>query len=213
MAATRRHFCAGKPHYRAHFFVFTDHNASTGAVPGADVTFVHKRRLGWPRDSDDRYSWLLEVCSMLVAVFCHPIRPTAGLSHPYSTLEVGQFETMRGGREGPRSAHATVTWSKSSRWDLGTSDRDLTQSQDLASASGHKHRFSVQAASLIDGFDYALWMDADNHLVADCCEDLLGTLVALRHGWSYSSGTPAAVPHTPACLPMAQSHRGAALPG
>jgi len=51
----------------------------------------------------------------------------------------------------------------------------------------------VQAASLIDGFDYALWMDADNHLVADCCEDLLGTLVALRHGWSYSSGMSAAL--------------------
>jgi hypothetical protein len=32
-------------------------------------------------------------------------------------------------------------------------------------------------------------MDADNHLIADCCEDLLGTLVALRHGWSYSAGT------------------------
>ena len=55
----------------------------------------------------------------------------------------------------------------------------------------------MQAASLIDGFDYALWMDADNHLVADCCEDLLGTLVALRHGWSYSSGKPAAYPQTP----------------
>jgi len=38
-------------------------------------------------------------------------------------------------------------------------------------------------------FDYALWMDSDNHLVADCCEDLLGTLVALRHGWAYTAGT------------------------
>ena len=65
MAATRRHFCAAKPHYRTHFFVFTDHNASTGAVSGGDITFVHKRRLGWPRDSDDRYSWLLEVPPML----------------------------------------------------------------------------------------------------------------------------------------------------
>ena len=46
-----------------------------------------------------------------------------------------------------------------------------------------------QAGGLLDEFDYALWMDADNHLIADCCEDLLGTLVALRHGWSYSSGT------------------------
>ncbi len=69
MAATRRHFCAAKPHYRTHFFVFTDHNASTGAVADGDVTFVHKQRRGWPRDSDDRYSWLLEVRSMLRAVF------------------------------------------------------------------------------------------------------------------------------------------------
>ena len=72
MAATRRHFCAAKPNYRTHFFVFTDHNASTGAMPGSDVTFVHKQRLGWPRDSDDRYSWLLEVPSTLCAVLCVP---------------------------------------------------------------------------------------------------------------------------------------------
>ena len=58
----------------------------------------------------------------------------------------------------------------------------------------------LQAASLLDGFDYALWMDADNHLVADCCEDLLGTLVALRHGWSYSSGTPSAGSRIPMLL-------------
>ena len=61
MAATRRHFCAGKQHYDTHMFVFTDRNASTGAVSDAGVTFIHKQRLGWPRDSDDRYSWLIEV--------------------------------------------------------------------------------------------------------------------------------------------------------
>lgn len=37
-------------------------------------------------------------------------------------------------------------------------------------------------------FDFALWMDSDNHLAADSCEDLLGTLIALRHGWSYTAG-------------------------
>ncbi len=46
------------------------------------------------------------------------------------------------------------------------------------------HQHELQAR-----FDYALWMDSDNHLVEDCCEDLLGMLVALRHGWSYTAGT------------------------
>jgi hypothetical protein len=71
MAATRRHFCAGKQHYDTHFFVFTDRNASTGAVSDAGVTFIHKQRLGWPRDSDDRYSWLIEVQPLPLACYMH----------------------------------------------------------------------------------------------------------------------------------------------
>ena len=63
-----------------------------------------------------------------------------------------------------------------------------------------------QAGGLLEGFDYALWMDADNHLVADCCEDLLGTLVALRHGWSYSAG--AVGPLVPGPLTIAQDDEG-----
>ena len=47
---------------------------------------------------------------------------------------------------------------------------------------------AVREHDVLANFDYALWMDSDNHLVADCCEDLLGTLVALRHGWSYTAG-------------------------
>ncbi len=57
--------------------------------------------------------------------------------------------------------------------------------------------FALQAAREQDlraRFDYALWMDSDNHLVADCCEDLLGTLVALRHGWAYTAGNSARRP-------------------
>ena len=38
-------------------------------------------------------------------------------------------------------------------------------------------------------FDFALWMDSDAHLVEDTCVDMLGNLVALRHGWSYTAGT------------------------
>ena len=59
VAATRQHFCPSKP-YEAHYFVFTDRNASA-APSSADVTFIRKVPQGWPRDSDDRYTWFIEV--------------------------------------------------------------------------------------------------------------------------------------------------------
>ena len=57
--ATRRHFCVSRPH-TAHYFVFTDRNASA-APDRPDVTFIRKVPQGWPRDSDDRYAWFVEV--------------------------------------------------------------------------------------------------------------------------------------------------------
>ena len=59
VAATRRHFCPGKP-YEVHYFVFTDRDASA-APSGADLTFIRKAAQGWPRDSDDRYTWFIKV--------------------------------------------------------------------------------------------------------------------------------------------------------
>ena len=59
VAATRRHFCIGRA-YAAHYFVFTDRNASE-AADRPDLTFIRKVPQGWPRDSDDRYSWFVEV--------------------------------------------------------------------------------------------------------------------------------------------------------
>ena len=47
---------------------------------------------------------------------------------------------------------------------------------------------AITEYGVLERFDFALWMDADNQLVAPACEDLLGTLVALRHGWRYSAG-------------------------
>ena len=49
-------------------------------------------------------------------------------------------------------------------------------------------------------FDFALWMDSDNIIAEDTCEDMLGNLVALRHGWSYNGGkfgVPAAMYSSP----------------
>lgn len=43
---------------------------------------------------------------------------------------------------------------------------------------------------MLERFDFALWMDSDNVLIEDTCEDMLGNLVALRHGWSFSAGKP-----------------------
>ena len=57
--ATRRHFCLGKP-YSAHYFVFTDRDASA-AADRPDLTFIRKVPQGWPRGSDDRYTWFVEV--------------------------------------------------------------------------------------------------------------------------------------------------------
>ena len=65
---------------------------------------------------------------------------------------------------------------------------------------------AAQEHDLPARFDYALWMDSDNHLVADCCEDVLGTLVALRHGWAYTAGGSRSAPalnpsHNPSVKP------------
>lgn len=105
MAATERHFCPHSP-VSSHYFVFVDRDAAEQPVSNSSVTFIGKQRMGWPRDSDERYTWI--------------------------------HEAIR------------------------------------------EHR-------LQERFDFVLWMDSDNHLVADVCEDLLGTLVALRHGGDYTA--------------------------
>lgn len=62
IAATQRHFCVDKP-YSVHNFVFTDQftDAGTGVSANSSVTLIYKQSQGWPRDSDDRYTWLGEV--------------------------------------------------------------------------------------------------------------------------------------------------------
>ena len=49
-------------------------------------------------------------------------------------------------------------------------------------------RQALRQHAVAESFDFALWMDSDNILVRDTCEDLLGNLVALRHGWHPSAG-------------------------
>ena len=55
----------------------------------------------------------------------------------------------------------------------------------------------------MDRFDFALWMDSDNVLIEDTCEDMLGNLVGLRHGWVYTAGERivpiAALRQAPSC--------------
>ncbi len=63
MDATRRHFCVGRAD-AVHYFVFTDRNVSV-AVDRPYLTFIRKVPQGWPRDSDDRYTWFVEVCVLL----------------------------------------------------------------------------------------------------------------------------------------------------
>ena len=54
----------------------------------------------------------------------------------------------------------------------------------------------------MDRFDFALWMDSDNVLIEDTCEDMLGNLVGLRHGWVYTAGecrVPVFLRQAPSC--------------
>ena len=60
VAATEAHFCVGQP-YTVHSFVFTDQFNDTSAASNTSVTFIPKKSQGWPRDSDERFTWLGEV--------------------------------------------------------------------------------------------------------------------------------------------------------
>ena len=60
VAATERHFCVGQP-YSVHSFVFTDQMNDTNAALNFSVTYIFKKSQGWPRDSDERFTWLGEV--------------------------------------------------------------------------------------------------------------------------------------------------------
>lgn len=60
LAATERHFCSNRP-YSSHYFIFVDRDAADQPASNSSVTFLGKPRQGWPRDSDDRYTWLSEV--------------------------------------------------------------------------------------------------------------------------------------------------------
>ena len=60
LAATERHFCVDRPH-SGHYFVFVDRDAADQPPSNSSVTFIGKPRQGWPRDSDDRYTWMAEV--------------------------------------------------------------------------------------------------------------------------------------------------------
>lgn len=59
-AATERHFCVDRP-YSGHYFIFVDRDAADQPPSNSSVTFIGKPRQGWPRDSDDRYTWMAEV--------------------------------------------------------------------------------------------------------------------------------------------------------
>ena len=89
--ATRRHFCAGRP-YSAHYFVFTDRDASA-AADAPDLTFVRKVPQGWPRDSDDRYSWFIEVRDTASG---HAQRRGHSIQFPHGAVHVSQHHSSRG---------------------------------------------------------------------------------------------------------------------
>ena len=56
----QEHFCWDHV-YGVHYFVFVDANMTAEAPPDPSITLISKTRQGWPRDSDDRYTWLHQV--------------------------------------------------------------------------------------------------------------------------------------------------------